>query len=250
LVGPKIEADAMALRSWMRKVLQTTRPWCSEHDIRTGADWSEELRKQLTDSRFGVVCVTSENVETPWLNFEAGAIDLRLNGKTSPWLLDMAPGDLAAMPLSRLQASQADKEGTRKVIESINAELPLTDQLETDHLKETFEAFWPTLELEIAKIPKVAVAQKVTPPEERHAELVGLLNAVLHAVEQNKREELIKQALALGGRPNSWQRFMQHSEALRLAKEAAAMDAGSSRVVTIDEGLDDDDAEDPPDQDR
>ena len=63
-------------------------------------------------------------------------------------------------------------------------------------------------------------------------------------------KEKLKQALALGGGPNSWQRFMQRSEALRLAKEAAAMDAGSSRVVTFDEELDDDDAEDPPDQDR
>lgn len=42
--------------------------------IRNGEIWINEIMKKLADCCFGVVCLSSTNSNSPWLNFETGAI--------------------------------------------------------------------------------------------------------------------------------------------------------------------------------
>jgi hypothetical protein len=53
----------------------------SPQDIESGAFWTEEIRRRLRSASFAIVCVTAENHERPWINYEAGAIAERLDGK-------------------------------------------------------------------------------------------------------------------------------------------------------------------------
>jgi hypothetical protein len=46
----------------------------SAEEIGKGERWSINLAKELESSNFGLVCLTPENVNAPWLHFEAGAI--------------------------------------------------------------------------------------------------------------------------------------------------------------------------------
>jgi len=47
-------------------------------EFRKGEKWSEQLREGLDDARTGIVFLTPENVDAPWIHFEAGRSRRRL----------------------------------------------------------------------------------------------------------------------------------------------------------------------------
>jgi hypothetical protein len=65
---------AQTLREWLPTVVQRVEPFMSERDIRTGARWRAEVANQLQDCQFGILCLTSDNLQSEWLHFEAGAL--------------------------------------------------------------------------------------------------------------------------------------------------------------------------------
>ena len=46
----------------------------SDTDIASGEDWWIKIKKELKRSKMGIVCITKENVNAPWLYYEAGAM--------------------------------------------------------------------------------------------------------------------------------------------------------------------------------
>lgn len=67
-----------ALRNWLPAALQFVKPYFSPEDIEKGAKWGSEISKELETSNIGVICLTSENTEKPWILFEAGALSKRV----------------------------------------------------------------------------------------------------------------------------------------------------------------------------
>ncbi|OOO01842.1 MAG: hypothetical protein USCGTAYLOR_01956 [Chromatiales bacterium USCg_Taylor] len=72
--GDRSRAVADVLRRWFPSVLQAVRPYFSPDDVAKGARWSAEIAKELEASRIGLLVITPENQEAPWLLFEAGAL--------------------------------------------------------------------------------------------------------------------------------------------------------------------------------
>jgi hypothetical protein len=72
--GIQSKLIAEALKEWLPTILHSTDTWLSSKDIDKGARWLDEMNTQLKDSRFGIVCLTRENVNERWIHFEAGAI--------------------------------------------------------------------------------------------------------------------------------------------------------------------------------
>jgi TIR domain len=73
--GERSKYVAECLRVWFKQVIQMVKPWMSSEDILAGARWNGEIARHLSETKFGVICVTPENlVSAPWLTFEAGAI--------------------------------------------------------------------------------------------------------------------------------------------------------------------------------
>lgn len=88
--GDRSKAVAEALHSWLPRVLQAVEPWTSFDNIERGARWAPELAQVLEETRFGILCLTPENLLSPWLLFEAGALSKTLdNTFVSPYLLDL-----------------------------------------------------------------------------------------------------------------------------------------------------------------
>jgi len=67
-------AIAKALREWLLRVIQAIEPWMSDSDADKGIRWEQRIGQELEETRFGIFCLTPENLDSRWLNFEAGAI--------------------------------------------------------------------------------------------------------------------------------------------------------------------------------
>ncbi len=161
--GNRSKLIAEQLRNWLKGVLQFTAPWCSDKDIRAGEHGYDAIRIAIKDAKFAIICLTKENLNSPWINYEAGAIAEKLNGRVCPYLFQMSPSELEKSPLAHLQAVVGtDKQATLKLLKSINSiakkELQ-TGFLEEEELKEFFEVWWKKLEdslSDIGKSPKPA----------------------------------------------------------------------------------------------
>ena len=68
--GTKSNKIAMIFRQWLPSVIQSLVPYVSSEDIDKGARWSTDIATELEDSTFGILCVTKENLNAPWLCFE------------------------------------------------------------------------------------------------------------------------------------------------------------------------------------
>jgi hypothetical protein len=71
-----------------------------------GAHWPINLQQELHDARFGMICVTPENVAEPWILFEAGALSRAIDQadvRVCPYLLGLETTDLKP-PLGHFSA--------------------------------------------------------------------------------------------------------------------------------------------------
>ena len=119
----------------------------SDQDISLGQKGIPEIENRLDAIDFGVVFVTRENKEAPWIHYETGALSRAVNNPDSrviPMLVDLSVGDLGASPLSGYQGKQIDKEGVYRACCSINECAP--QSLAENVLEETFEMWWPKLQ--------------------------------------------------------------------------------------------------------
>ncbi len=144
---------AEGLQSWLGDVLHRVDPWVSSKDIDPGIRWNVELAQQLQETRFGIICLTPESVNKPWILFEAGALAKTLDkARVCPYLVDMDHADLKA-PLDQFEAVRADKLGTLRLLRSINRALEPEGALPDARLIRCFERAWPDLEGVLKGIP-------------------------------------------------------------------------------------------------
>lgn len=172
--GARSQVLATALRDWLKLVLHYVEPWLSEADLAAGERWGQALAKELETSNFGVICVTRDNLTSPWIFFEAGSLAKSFDGsRVIPLLLDVEFSEITG-PLAQFQAKKVDRDGVFEVVQSINQQVkqPVGDA----QLRQLFDALWPSLEKQIAEIPKSASPAK--PTRSQHEILEELVTSV------------------------------------------------------------------------
>ncbi len=178
-------------------------PWASEVDIDAGSRGLEEIKDRLNESAFGIVVVTTENYERPWLNFEAGSLSKRLDGnleRVIPLLVNFEDvNQLVSSPLHQFQRVILDKEGIRNICKAIAKTIKL-DVLVID---ERFEMLWPDLEKRI-DAAKSLVTNQPPPPQ---PEIEDLLKQLLAQVDDLKRAQHDEIKSAKARLNNSSRRF-------------------------------------------
>jgi hypothetical protein len=181
--GQRSQALALALRDWIPLVLHYAEPWLSTSDIKSGDRWNIEVAKELQESKFGIICVTKDNLEAPWLLFESGALAKSVeDGRVIPLRLDLDPSDISG-PLTQFQSERADKDGVKRLILSLNA-VAVGPVLE-DRLNQLFSAMWGNLEHKISEIPASGSPQKKARPQ---AEILEELVSGVRNVEMRVRD--------------------------------------------------------------
>lgn len=72
--GDRSKAAALGLKSLLQDLFEeAVQVFVSEH-ITPGEAWAQRLGTELEQSEFGILCLTRDNWQSPWLLFEAGAI--------------------------------------------------------------------------------------------------------------------------------------------------------------------------------
>jgi TIR domain len=104
--GERSRLLAQALHSWLPLVLHYVKPWLSDADVSAGDRWATVVAKELETSNFGIICVTPENLNSPWVLFEAGALAKAMQGaKVIPLLFNLEFSDISG-PLAQFQAKK------------------------------------------------------------------------------------------------------------------------------------------------
>src|SRR5262249_47054676 len=149
--GERSKQLGEAIREWLPNVLQFVKPYFSPADIDKGARWANEISKELEQSKIGIIAMTDENLTSPWIMFEAGAISKVVGeGLVCSILFGIAKTDLVG-PLTSFQAIEFNKVEVRQLLTTINnaaQEAALTDR----SLDAAFNMWWPELEKKVAAI--------------------------------------------------------------------------------------------------
>lgn len=142
---------AEALRFWLPGTLQYVRPYFTPEDIEKGAKWDSEIMKELEGSNIGLICLTRDNIEKPWILFEAGALSKSFDkSRVCTLLFNLDPTDLKG-PLTIFQTTRFTEEDFKRLITSINTTAGDAG-LETAVLDGVFEMWWPVLKKQVSEI--------------------------------------------------------------------------------------------------
>ena len=159
--GNKSEEVAKILGSWVGQVIQAVEPWIST-GITKGAKWRDELADHLGEAKAGIVCLTRDNLDSPWIHFESGALAKTEGTLLCTFLLDLKPTDIKD-PLAWFQATTADEGEVRKLIHDLNNLVGMSGgrKLPQKDIDEVFDTFWPSLRDKLNKILRMET--KLTP---------------------------------------------------------------------------------------
>lgn len=142
-----------ALRNWLPASLQYVKPYFSPDDIEKGAKWNSEIAKELETSNVGVICLTQDNTEKPWILFESGALSKSLDkARVCTLLFNLDAADVKG-PLTSFQATKFVRDDFKRLVSTINNTAGDT-KLEASVLDSVFDMWWPRLEEEVAEILK------------------------------------------------------------------------------------------------
>jgi hypothetical protein len=143
--GERSRSIAEALHDWLPSVIQAVCPFMSANDLEKGTRWREGLAGELESSSVSIICLTPENLESPWIHFEAGALSKQQHSSyVCTLLFGIDPVDVRE-PLAQFQATKADKQDIKKLVQTVNRLLG-DDALADNKINETFEVWWSKLE--------------------------------------------------------------------------------------------------------
>lgn len=144
---------AEELKSWLPNVLQFVRPYFTPTDVEKGTRWESDIANELSESNVGIICLTKDNTERPWILFEAGALSKNMeNANVCPILFNFDSSDIKG-PLTCFQTTKFEKNDFKKLIKTIN-NTGGESKLEEHTLNAVFDKWWPELEEKIHAVLK------------------------------------------------------------------------------------------------
>jgi DNA-binding MarR family transcriptional regulator len=150
---------ALTLGEWFPSVIQAVETYVSPEDIRNGTSWVNDVSEELNRSSLGILCVVPGNIETPWLNFEAGVLLKFLDiSKVIPLLIDVERSELAGGPLAQFPSAICEKDDMYQILETINKNTE-NGRLSEERLRNIFDVWWPKLRMDFDSILEIEITE-------------------------------------------------------------------------------------------
>ncbi|MBK5274968.1 MAG: TIR domain-containing protein [Desulfuromonadales bacterium] len=188
--GERSKLIAEILRGWLPLVIQAVKPWLSASDIDKGTRWSSDIATQLEETSFGIICLTPENLDAPWIQFEAGALSKTIDGAfVCPYLFEVDPADIKG-PLVQFQTTRATKEDTKNLVNTINS--LLQECIPEIQLNKVFEMWWPDFEEKLTAVNHIVKERTQIKRSDRE-----LLEEILDTLRSQTRDKELSRQLPL-----------------------------------------------------
>ena len=153
----------LSLKNWLLEVHRGGfTPFISDEDIGVGARWHDALDSALKSADFGVLCVTEENLSSPWLLYESGvlgvstAINDKINAAShvAPILFGNVKASQLASPLGHFQSIPFEKGKMLDFALQLNAYSRFVNPnarnpLDAKDIEANFERAYPVLEQKV-----------------------------------------------------------------------------------------------------
>jgi len=170
---------ATILRDWLPSVIQSVEPYVSSEDIDKGTRWATDIAGELDQSAFGILCVTKDNVNAPWLNFEAGALGKSVDkSKVCPVLYNIKRSEIQG-PILQFQSTICEKDDVYKLLKSVNDSCDGHAIPET-RLEKAFDVWWPSLKKDLDAIPDENPVEEIK--KEKHISANAHIDKILEEV--------------------------------------------------------------------
>ena len=157
-------------------------------DITKGKRWHAEIANALGSTKFGILCLTPENLASEWIHFEAGALSKTIDDSTHvcPLLLDVKKSDLKE-PLASFHATIFDKEEFKKLVNALAQ--ACGDSLEEGQFNTLMEALWPKIDqsIESLKDELSEARRKNGKPKDAKPKVDSLLEEVVVRIREQGR---------------------------------------------------------------
>lgn len=219
--GNRSRAVAELFSEWLKCVIQASQPWISTRDIDRGAIWFSEINDNLRDVSVGVVFLTQENKDKPWILFETGALAKGLtSNRVCTFLIDLNPSDLQD-PLAQFNHTLPEKLGLWNLTRTINS--CVTDNpLDEKTLEKVFETYWPQFEADFAQAKLDNPIGEVIPPRSEKdilSEILDNTRSLTHKIRKLEDEVFIKNKSAA--------KLIDNEQDIEISEEVTLTKAGS-----------------------
>ncbi|MCO4262506.1 toll/interleukin-1 receptor domain-containing protein [Pseudarthrobacter sp. MDT3-26] len=147
-------------------------------EIPAGEQWLAQIEEELTDTDFGIICVSKENQMEQWLNYEAGALSRQVGDRRKRLgvlLLNFDDTNQVVGPFKNFQMKMADIEGFRSLMKSLNEYGP---KIRQETLDGRIDNEWISLAAALEGL-KSRAKSAVKPPERTVSEKIDELLAVV-----------------------------------------------------------------------
>lgn len=134
--GEKSKYYAAALKDLLESCFQSIDIFFSEEDIPKGDNWSKIILEKLSASDYCLICATKESLNSPWINFEAGAMATN-NAKVSAILFDLKNEELKG-PLSLFESTKLEEKDFERLMMNINE----IEKVKSTVLEKSFKIFY------------------------------------------------------------------------------------------------------------
>ncbi|MBW8017081.1 MAG: toll/interleukin-1 receptor domain-containing protein [Planctomycetes bacterium] len=190
--GETSKQIAAALRDWLPTIIQAVDPFFSSDDIEKGKYWQGQITSKLDDTNFGILCMTSDNITSTWIHYEAGALAKSIDkSNVIPITFGgLKPTDLE-FPLGMLQGHEFTQKYMRGLLTDIN------NKIEDSPLKEAtintlFESFWLKFDKKVKEIIKKAdKAKGPRKPVRDQREMIEEMLTILRRLDGNPNRRRI-----------------------------------------------------------
>ncbi len=144
--GDRSKHYAAALKDLLESCFHSIDVFFSEEDIPKGDNWSKTILENLSASDYCLICATKESLNSPWINFEAGAM-VNNDAKVSAILFDLKNEDLKG-PLSLFESTKLEEQDFERLMKNINE----IEQVKSNVLEKSFKIFFKEFSEKISEI--------------------------------------------------------------------------------------------------
>lgn len=197
--GAKSLAVAEILREELPCLINELEIFLSSEDIEKGSAWFQGIASELDKANFGIICLTADNLQKPWILFEAGALAGKFSQKkVAPLLIELDPAQVAP-PLSHMQLTKFVELDFFRLLCSINkyAGKPVDEAILGRSFKRSWKEIVSKVKERLSALPKPLAKQVVNrTPEEKMDELLSITRSIAANL---PAPQPVPQSLGLGG---------------------------------------------------